>query len=316
VQRARAALARRQRQHHRTFTSVSANSARAFEEGGGRIACVSAHGVSMDAVLLDNKAGWPRRRPAPAGLGHRDIAVISGPAQLLTVRHRLEGATDALADAGVPLPENAIVPGDFSREGGRLATLQLLEQAPKTTAIFALNDLMARGVLMALESLGRKVPEEISVIGSTTSPSPRTPRRGCPRSGCRWRRSVPGPCAWCWSRPVRSGAPNGSSARSYHAKAPDRRRNGAAADVRRPVTVLAMQPALPAQLFDAATMQRLVHVAEVDPDLVLTDYTTAPAERTRRGRGAVHLLGRADGGCYDAGDRAESCGRSSTPPAR
>jgi len=37
-----------------------------------------------------------------------------------------------------------------------------------------------------------------------------------------------------------------------------------------------MQPALPAQLFDAATMQRLVHVAEVDPDLVLTDYTTAP----------------------------------------
>ena len=165
VQRARAALLAGSGNTSRTFTQRLGDSARAFEEGGGRIACVSAHGVSMDAVLLDNKQGGRDAAQHLLDLGHRDIAVISGPAQLLTVRHRLEGATDALADAGVPLPENAIVPGDFSREGGRLATLQLLEQAPKTTAIFALNDLMARGVLMALESLGRKVPEEISVIG-------------------------------------------------------------------------------------------------------------------------------------------------------
>lgn len=165
VQRARAVLLAGSGNTSRTFTQRLGDSARAFEDGGGRIACVSHHGVSMDAVLLDNKQGGRDITQHLLDLGHRDIGVISGPPQLLTVRQRLEGVTEALADAGIELPESAIVPGNFSREGGREAAVQLLEQAPKITAIFALNDLMARGALMALESMGRKVPDDVSVAG-------------------------------------------------------------------------------------------------------------------------------------------------------
>lgn len=165
VQRARAVLLAGSGNTSRTFTQRLGDSARAFEDGGGRIACVSHHGVSMDAVLLDNKQGARDVAQHLLDLGHRDIGVISGPAQLLTVRQRLEGVTEALADAGIELPESAIVPGNFSREGGRDAAEQLLEQAPDVTAIFALNDLMARGALMALEARGLAVPDDISVAG-------------------------------------------------------------------------------------------------------------------------------------------------------
>jgi LacI family transcriptional regulator, galactose operon repressor len=165
VQRARAVLLAGSGNTSRTFTQRLGDSARAFEDGGGRIACVSHHGVSMDAVLLDNKQGGRDVTQHLLDLGHRDIGVISGPPQLLTVRQRLEGVTEALADAGIELPESAIVPGNFSRDGGRDAAAQLLEQAPKITAIFALNDLMARGALMTLESRGYTVPDDISVAG-------------------------------------------------------------------------------------------------------------------------------------------------------
>ncbi|HEX3814917.1 MAG TPA: LacI family DNA-binding transcriptional regulator [Mycobacteriales bacterium] len=165
VQRARAILLAGSGTTSRSFTQRLGESARAFEEGGGRIACVSHHGVSMDAILLDNRQGGRDIAQLLLDLGHREIGIVTGPSQLLTVRHRLDGASEALSDAGVPLPDSAIVQGDFSREGGRDATIRLLEQAPRTTAIFALNDLMARGVLMALEATGRKVPEDVSVVG-------------------------------------------------------------------------------------------------------------------------------------------------------
>jgi LacI family transcriptional regulator len=60
------------------------------------------------------------------------------------------------------LPPRAVVEGDFTREGGRTSTLELLGQAAEVTAIFALNDLMAVGALAALRELGR---EEVSVVG-------------------------------------------------------------------------------------------------------------------------------------------------------
>lgn len=165
VQRARAILLVGSGTVNRTFTQRLADTARAFEDGGGRVVCVSYHGVAMDAVLPDNRQGGRDITQLLLDLGHRRIGVVSGPPQLLTVRHRLDGAREALAEAGVELPDSAVVAGDFSREGGHAAALRLLERAPDVTAIFALNDLMARGVLIALQALGRRVPDDISVVG-------------------------------------------------------------------------------------------------------------------------------------------------------
>lgn len=165
VQRARAVLLAGSGVTSRTFTQRLAEAARGFEDGGGRVACVSQNGVAMDAVVLGNRRGGREVGKLLADLGHQRVGVVAGPSELLTVRHRLEGFREAMADAGIELPENAVVSGDFSREGGREATSALLARVPDVTAIFALNDLMARGTLMTLEAQGRSVPGDVSVVG-------------------------------------------------------------------------------------------------------------------------------------------------------
>ena len=55
--------------------------------------------------------------------------------------------------------------GDFTRDGGYRATRRLLERCPEVTAVFALSDVMAIGALAALRDAGRRVPEDVSVIG-------------------------------------------------------------------------------------------------------------------------------------------------------
>ncbi|HVX43554.1 MAG TPA: LacI family DNA-binding transcriptional regulator, partial [Mycobacteriales bacterium] len=154
VQRARAVLLAGSGVTSRSFTQRLADAARGFEDGGGRVACVSQNGVAMDAVVLGNRQGGREVGKLLVSLGHRRVGVVAGPADLLTVRHRLEGFRDSVEAAGIALPDEAVVSGDFSREGGRAATTELLARVPDVTAIFALNDLMARGTLMALEAEG------------------------------------------------------------------------------------------------------------------------------------------------------------------
>lgn len=137
----------------------------AYESEGGRAACVGKENVASAAVLIDNRGGAAEAARLLLALGHRRIGVVTGPKQLVTVRQRLGGAAGALADAGIELPDDAIVEGDFSRDGGEAATARLIEQRPDLTAVFALNDLMARGSLLALSKAGRVVPDDVSVVG-------------------------------------------------------------------------------------------------------------------------------------------------------
>lgn len=165
VQRARAILLVGSGTTSRGFTRRLRGLLDDFERRGGRAACVSHHGVPIDAVLPDNRGGGVMAAQHLLSLGHRKIGVIAGPAELVTVRHRLEGARRALSDAGVSLPDRAVVEGDFSREGGEAAMARLLDQMAGVTAVFALNDLMARGALSALAAASRRVPDDVSVIG-------------------------------------------------------------------------------------------------------------------------------------------------------
>lgn len=138
---------------------------RAFESNGGRAALVGRHHLRADAVLPENTEGARAMTETIVGLGHRRIGVIAGPAHLTTVRDRLDGVRQALTTAGIPLPDDMVVGGDFTRSGGYTATLRLLEQAPSATALFALNDQMAIGALAALRERGIAVPEQMSVAG-------------------------------------------------------------------------------------------------------------------------------------------------------
>ena len=99
------------------------------------------------------------------GLGHRRVAIISGPADLLCSRARVDGYRTALDEAGLA-PERACVRyGDFSVEGGRARGLELLAGPDRPTAVFAGNDLQALGVLLAARELGLRVPADLSVVG-------------------------------------------------------------------------------------------------------------------------------------------------------
>lgn len=103
-------------------------------------------------------------------LGHRNIAVITGPPSRLATTERLEGFQQGLQARGVTLREDDILIGDFTYDAGvRLGTKLLSRQSPPT-AIFALNDEMAAGVLQAARKLGLDVPGDVSVAGYDDSP--------------------------------------------------------------------------------------------------------------------------------------------------
>jgi LacI family transcriptional regulator len=137
-----------------------------FEDGGGRVALISEHDLPHDSVLPANSRGAGQVARLLHDLGHREIGVITGPRQLKTVQDRLAGFTETWEALGGRLSEDQVVASDFARAGGFSAVLELFDRRPDTTAVFALNDLMAVGALAALQShLGRRVPEDVSVAG-------------------------------------------------------------------------------------------------------------------------------------------------------
>ncbi len=137
----------------------------AFQDAGGRVAVIGRHFLNADAILPDNEAGGRVIGEHVLSLGHRRIAIAAGTQKLTTVADRLSGVGAALRAVGLSLADLPVVQTDFTRDGGRGATEQILREHPETTAIIALNDAMAIGVLSALRARGISVPDQISVAG-------------------------------------------------------------------------------------------------------------------------------------------------------
>ena len=98
-------------------------------------------------------------------LGHRRIAVAAGSRQLTTVADRIAGVAEAFAAAGLDFSDAPIVEADFTSAGGKAAAEEILADHPGVTAVMALNDDMAIGVLSALRARGISVPGQVSVTG-------------------------------------------------------------------------------------------------------------------------------------------------------
>jgi LacI family transcriptional regulator, galactose operon repressor len=122
-------------------------------------------GWSGDVVLVANEAGAFAATRHLLQMGHRRIAVITGPLHLANAVERLKGFRRALAQAKVPIQPDYVQEARFDRESGYQAATRLLRMIPRPTAIFACNDLMALGVLLAARGLGLECPEEVSVVG-------------------------------------------------------------------------------------------------------------------------------------------------------
>ncbi len=113
--------------------------------------------------------------------GRRRIGTVTGPADMSAGVDRLTGFREALGSRYDP---ELVEPGDFTREGGRAAMSRLVARRPDLDAVFVASDLMAAGGLEALGAAGRRVPEDVSVvgfddaeIGATTSPALTTIRQ-------------------------------------------------------------------------------------------------------------------------------------------
>jgi LacI family transcriptional regulator len=97
-------------------------------------------------------------------MGHRRIGVISGPSRLANSLERLHGFCQAMDDAGVPIAPEYIQEALFDRASGYTSAMRLLHMLPRPTAIFATNDLMAMGVLLAIRDSKLVCPNDVSVI--------------------------------------------------------------------------------------------------------------------------------------------------------
>ncbi|MFF3785265.1 LacI family DNA-binding transcriptional regulator [Streptomyces sp. NPDC001933] len=115
------------------------------------------------AVVDTDQAGGTRDAVQHLlGLGHRTVWHLAGPEASYAAQRRTDAWRKALEEAGrVPPP---LVRGDWSAESGYRAGLHLADQSD-CTAVFAANDQMALGLLRALHERGRKVPQDVSVIG-------------------------------------------------------------------------------------------------------------------------------------------------------
>ncbi|MFF9064258.1 LacI family DNA-binding transcriptional regulator [Streptomyces sp. NPDC014891] len=97
--------------------------------------------------------------------GRRAIATITGPLDMYVARCRLDGYREGLAQAGLDAGEELVATGDFTEEGGRQAMRRLLELRPDLDAVFAASDVMAAGARGVLREAGRRVPEDVALVG-------------------------------------------------------------------------------------------------------------------------------------------------------
>lgn len=117
------------------------------------------------SVSVDNEQAASEMTSHLISLGHRRIGLAAGPPHLSTARARTNGYRSALREARIRDEPGLVAHTDFTSEGGRAATIELLDRWPDLTAIFAANDLTAFGVLSILNERGLSVPGEVSVAG-------------------------------------------------------------------------------------------------------------------------------------------------------
>ncbi|MFH9422393.1 LacI family DNA-binding transcriptional regulator [Streptomyces sp. NPDC017529] len=114
-------------------------------------------------VDTDNRDGARQAVRHLLARGRRRIAVITGPLDQTSAQDRLDGYRDALAPAAAD--PRLIADGGFTAAGGERAMAELLAAAPDLDAVFACSDLMASGALRTLRAHGRRVPQDVGVVG-------------------------------------------------------------------------------------------------------------------------------------------------------
>lgn len=119
----------------------------------------------FDSVGSDTERAVQQALDHLLTLGHRRIGLIAGRSRRRRELARYLSYRDFHARHGLPLDEALVIECEFSDRDGHTAVIQLLDLPDPPTAIFAANDILAIGAMKAVQAAGRRVPEDISIIG-------------------------------------------------------------------------------------------------------------------------------------------------------
>lgn len=148
------------------FSDLTAQT-ESYRRAGSAVVCIDRlpRNWNGDSVTINNADGAYDAASYLISLGHRQLAVITGPLHLTNSQDRLKGFRRALRQAGLELIPGYTQETTFDRAGGYAKTKILLKMLPRPTAILACNDMIALGALLAIREQGLHCPQDISVVG-------------------------------------------------------------------------------------------------------------------------------------------------------
>jgi DNA-binding LacI/PurR family transcriptional regulator len=117
---------------------------------------------SVPYVDVDSVSGSAAAVRHLVGIGRQRIATIAGPQDMVAGIDRLAGYRAELRGS---TRRSIVAVGDFTRESGEAAMRQLLDDDPRLDAVFVASDLMATGAMRTLRKAGRRVPDDVAVVG-------------------------------------------------------------------------------------------------------------------------------------------------------
>lgn len=127
--------------------------------------------LEVNCIAVDNLKGSIEAVNYLINLGHRKIAHITGDLVTQAAADRLKGYKLALEKKGIEVLEDYIIKTDYSRGQARQAAQTLLSLKESPTAIFVASDSMALEVMAVVSEGGKKIPEDLSIIGFDDNPS-------------------------------------------------------------------------------------------------------------------------------------------------
>jgi len=120
--------------------------------------------INADIILVDDVDGSYRAVKHLLEVGKKRIVICTGDLNLLISRNRLEGYKKALIESGIPIDNGNIIDAESSEEAEQ-KTFNLLKMDPSLNGIFAISDLTMSGVMKAIYKCGKRIPEDIAVVG-------------------------------------------------------------------------------------------------------------------------------------------------------
>lgn len=166
-QRSRAVILAGSRMDDSAFAEALRREIDIFENDGGNVVAISQKQLPVDTVVIENRLGARDLAAELVGLGYRRFGVLAGPDAMLTARDRVHGFREGLGRSGVDLDTRYVVHGAFTRDGGHQAMGALLAQAAagELDCVFAVNDVMAVGAMVACRENGLSIPQDLGLAG-------------------------------------------------------------------------------------------------------------------------------------------------------